>query len=192
MRNHVGEGRAMLKTSLKDRYKLFRKDRKRKDFLKQLVNVYSNPALDRRHKFSHFPKSELDAFYSEIAGRFPNDKQTILVRIEKYLGIASFSTASLQDSLTLRYQDCKNQEVLGTVIEILNLLKDNLRDFSTEPTPELALADWINNVENQDIWQKDRRVFVQIILDQVIEPRKVPLFYDYDHIHDLIGIIKGR
>ncbi|MBY0449042.1 MAG: class I SAM-dependent methyltransferase [Cyanobacteria bacterium] len=184
----------MANQTLKQKFKFFKKQVRKDIFLKKLIDVYSNPLLDKHQLFEYVPEQIRQQYLDKINLRFNQDQQVILSKMMHCLQIQP-DLSNFPQAL---------QEALYTPEEISILTRaiswvatghepsGNLKGDLTTLLNDSPLSIQADQAAAQADFQQTRRQLIRLILEQVIEEGVVPRFNDYDYLDDIVPIIRSR
>ncbi len=163
---------------IEEQIREYKQSKKKEKYLKQLVSVYGNPWSKERGNFRDAEKRKEETSANNYCIRFEQDQISIIEAIIELMGISESNFSNLDT----------------TLLKILGLLIDDNPELSSASVKKYLLntKGFSSTESHLTEFQANQKALVKIILDRVIEEGKVPKFYDYDYIDDIVPIIKSR
>jgi len=171
------------KLSLLEKGQQWRKTIDFDNYIKRLVSVYTDPLSACRYSYAELEDLQTQAAAAELDNRFRSDRAIILrLLLDNYEQAGDWQQALTKTLACLCECDRENNY-------------DNLSQ-----TARAILAQSVLTVPTRTSKRHDsayyppsqRAKLVAGVLDQLIEDGKIPRFFEFDHIDDIVPIIESR
>lgn len=180
------------KQALLEKGKHFRKTVEYNQFLRRLIAAYSSPFLEPLYDYSELIASRKEKAATALDERFENDRDSIVQKLVNNLNgqkkSESFKNCCSKDIQNL---SATEQVIVKTVLHLFGASKSSAEALPAElmSTLERVANDSKTATEPKEV---SRKLLAEIILDQVVEEPIIPRLFEYDHLEDIIDIVRSR